>query len=99
MGLTRIDAYALTLIVVSVAGLIVTYNNLQSDSEACLNNPLIYGAASLQEANGADVSCSCSVQKPNSPTLYFDNDSQRLEGLLGDEEYPVINFSGFVIKD
>lgn len=39
----------------------------------CVKNPLIYGAKQLEIVNeGKKISCSCTLNIPNSPTLLFD---------------------------
>lgn len=53
---------------------------INQDGAQCLSNPLVYGAAKLQEINKDTLQCSCSLlSNLPSPTLYFWHNGSRIE--------------------
>lgn len=58
-----------------------TYKHAKSESEQCLNDPLVYGAKKIEQLNGAELICGCSLMKPNSPRLEFNGNSSRITNL------------------
>ena len=47
--------------------------------DECLGDPLLYGAEKLSKLNNAEFSCSCSLNKPNSPLIFFDSKNMSVE--------------------
>lgn len=47
--------------------------------DECLGDPLLYGAGKLSKLNNAEFSCSCSLNKPNSPLIFFDSKNMSVE--------------------
>ena len=45
----------------------------------CLKDPLLYGAEKLSKSNNAEFSCSCSLDKPNSPLIFFDSKNMSVQ--------------------
>jgi len=79
------DSNIKTLLIILVVILIVLgyMVKLTLDLDAknldCIDNPLIYGAKGLAHVNSAKFSCTCSLDKSNSPMVYFDSDSESLK--------------------
>lgn len=63
----------LGLVMLMLLNLTIT---VKEESFLCLNDPLGYGAGKLSEANDADFSCTCGLNKPNSPIIYFDQEGK-----------------------
>lgn len=52
---------------------------MQGAVNKCLGDPLLYGAEKLSKLNNAEFSCSCSLNKPNSPLIFFDSKNMSVE--------------------
>lgn len=64
------------LIFVFIIAIGLLFYDLTSHSDAkseCTMNPLIYGAKEISERNRANFSCTCMLDKPNSPLVFFDS--------------------------
>jgi len=68
------------IVIILLAGVLITLLNLtgevKRESFQCMGDPLGYGAQKLSEVNGAELSCTCTLAKPNSPILFFDSTSK-----------------------
>jgi len=67
MRWSTFTSYALLGAVVFL--LIYTLFTIKSEGAICLENPTVYGVQKLGEANGADVMCTCTANRPNSATV------------------------------
>ena len=52
---------------------------MQRAVNECLGDPLLYGAGKLSKANNAEFSCTCGLNKPNSPIIIFDSKNMSVE--------------------
>jgi len=78
VGVLLIAALALMIYILVFA--------INKDGAQCLSDPLVYGAAQLQEVNDDTLQCSCSLlSNLPSPTLHFWHNGSRIqqpEGLI-----------------
>lgn len=68
------DTIIIILFVVVISLLIYAVTIMKSDGVKCAKNPLNYGARELSRVNRAEFSCSCSLDKPNSPNIFFNSE-------------------------
>ena len=52
---------------------------MQKAVNECLGDPLVFGAKKLTKSNDAEFSCSCSLDKPNSPFIFFNSKNFTVE--------------------
>ncbi len=69
----------LILVILALGLMIYIATIARSDGGQCQLSPLTYGAEKATEANGAEFSCTCSLQEPNSPIIIFDRHEVRIE--------------------
>ena len=86
----------LALIGAVVILLVYAITLIRSEGAICLENPTVYGVQKLGEANGADVTCTCTANRPNSATVLITKDGiTPLEtNIKQDLDYEEFNLSG-----
>lgn len=70
--------------------LLATFLEMRTEGTECLINPLVYGVKQVEESNDAYFICSCSISKPNSPTILLDNKGLSLFESSIITEFPII---------
>jgi len=65
---------------------------LLKEGYQCMQNPLVFGAGKLKESNNAEFMCTCTLGKPNSPTITFDSTGLEVVKETGSRFKPV-NFT------
>jgi hypothetical protein len=63
----------LAFCVMAMGLVLMIYFFITSKSEAnqCLTSPMVYGIKQIEQANEAQFMCTCTLDKPNSPTVYL----------------------------
>lgn len=70
MKQVTINYILMTLMLFSLIMLGYIYNVAKSEGGQCQLSPLIYGVDKLSESNNADLTCICSLDKPNSDQIF-----------------------------
>lgn len=71
----RVPSYIVYSMILIVVGLfLISYYGIK-DANACLNNPLVYGATKASSLEGGDMFCSCSFDNELYAPLFFDKDN------------------------
>ncbi len=66
------------LFVALVILLIVTFLEMKTEGTKCLTDPLIYGIKEVEKSNRAKFTCTCNLDKINSPTMLLNSDGLSL---------------------
>lgn len=72
-----------------------------SEGNKCLQDPLKFAVVNLEEANNANLSCSCTLLKERAPPLVLDHNGLRIAyDQIPVEEYdlPNLNWSEIAVK-
>ena len=95
-----IKALLLILVVIIIfLGFIVKFTlDFDAKNLECVEDPLIFGAKKLAHVNSAKFSCTCGLDKPLSPLIYFDSDSEslRVEHPYSNNPSIGVDFSGIL---
>ena len=68
------DKLLVCLIVILILVLIIATTIFIKKESDCVLSPFVYGAEQMKKANGnIEFSCTCSFNKPGSPTLAFNS--------------------------
>lgn len=81
LGRKRVDKIIVILIFILIGAIGYNVFLMTTEGSKCINNPLVYGAGRLGEANQeATLMCSCSIIKDkSSATLTFDKEKSELK--------------------
>lgn len=81
----KIKRNQLILIIMLIVFILTIFFQLfwLKEGTTCINNPLVYGVNKYTKSNGVDMSCSCSLEMPNSPQIY-----------VSTEEFFVLSITG-----
>jgi len=88
------------LMIISIILAIMSFIAIQitGENNQCMISPLIYGANKASRSNNADFSCICSLNKPNTPKVFFN--SKEVKVLGGDGLGQItLNFNTSIIEN
>jgi len=74
-----LDYFLIFLFLIVIFLLFYDLRKHTDEKSICVKNPLIYGASQLKEKNNAEFSCTCFLDKPNSPIIYFNSKRMNVE--------------------
>lgn len=77
-----LNIFILLALILTLGLLAYVAVQLPTEGTQCLLDPLIYGAKEIEKANNANVFCSCTLAKRNSPTLHFNAENKSIEKIF-----------------
>ena len=86
-----------SLFLITTILVIVCVYQIKLQKESCIQDPLIYGARKLSEANNAEFSCTCYLAVEISPIITFNQYGMNVEHISVETRGYETNFSK--IKD